>query len=374
MDFQSDFHRMLKNVVSESYGQMIDEIMATQPITTNAEALLALCQVITNKIDIYVRQQYIRQAQRTITLYRSRNQLDEKEEAEIMVYATQLIYQLRSFITGEEITFYLAAKSQDGTYQSSAFFSQEEILRSLSQTRRSAIGVSMALQKELINKNNDTFMKKHRKNMWQQVEYLAEPSPITEDAHKIDIRKSKSKSPHWAYQSQKKDTNVYVSQHGKTRLKYYDTLGKGRKEHLQLFNNGWLWEWYNSILYGEDDMVYAIVSQDIQKGSIKFIIRQQDYIAGTKQGDFRDYLGRQIQSKYGNNKIISYNNIRNIIYSLQNALVLYIQEGKNASKLLSVIQEHFLPESVEIGSKYYNDVTKNMLMKLDKKIDIVKNF
>jgi hypothetical protein len=49
---------------------------------------------------------------------------------------------------------------------------------------------------------------------------------------------------------------VYIAFHGKNGnnyTKYYDMDAHGARESLMAFNNGWLWEWYNKILYGESD-------------------------------------------------------------------------------------------------------------------------
>ena len=101
-------------------------------------------------------------------------------------------------------------------------------------------------------------------------------------------------------------------------------------------------------------------------GSLRPIMLGKDYTPGTKEGDFQDLQNRQIQSKYANSKIISFNNIRHIIYDLELALTEYIKEGKNASgKLMEVLNEHFFPESATVGNMYANETVDKLLKKLN---------
>ena len=288
-----------------------------------------------------------------------------------MVYGAQLIYLLRTFIQNEEITFHMASKSSDGKYSTSAFIPQSQILTNLSAVSKSAVGVNLKLQKELIsnNQNNELFNIK-RKNMWSRVEYLSEAKYIAgKNIGKIDMRKAGAKYAHWAYQSQKKDIMVYLKWSGKQVTKYYNMDGGNTADSLMSFNNGWLWEWYNKILYGGSDVQYQEATNSLMAGSLKPIMLGKDWTPGTKEGDFQDLQNRQIQSKYANDKIISFNNIRHVLYDLENALIIYIQEGKQASdQLISVLHEHFFPESASIGNKFANDIVDSLLNKLSTKI------
>lgn len=362
-----DLASELKVVVSNEYKQAIDEILEDENITSNAERILQFCKIITKQIDI-VEYQKLFQG-KVLTLYGRKNkELHKNEEEKLMVYGAQLIYLLRTFIQEEEIVFHMASKDRNGKYESSAFISQSQILANLSATKKTAIGVSNILQKELISKNqtNELFNIK-RKNMWNRVEYLAEARYLKgKNINKIDMKKANAKKAHWAYQSQKKDTLVYLKFAGNQIVKYYDLDGKGQRESLMHFNNGWLWEWYNKILYGGNDLQYNEVSNSLTLGSLRPIMFGPDYTPGTKEGDYQDLQKRQIQSKYANTKIISYNNIRHIIYDLEKALINYVNGGKGAGlKLVSILNEHFYPESVEVGKAFTNDIINELLKKFD---------
>jgi hypothetical protein len=47
----------------------------------------------------------------------------------------------------------MASKSSDGKYSTSAFVPQSQVLASLSVVSKNAVGVSLTLQKDLIEKN-----------------------------------------------------------------------------------------------------------------------------------------------------------------------------------------------------------------------------
>ena len=182
------------------------------------------------------------------------------------------------------------------------------------------------------------------------------------------MRKSGAKYAHWAYQNQKKDNMVYLKFAGNQIVKYYNLDGGNSASSLMDFNNGWLWEWYNKILYGGSDAEYNEVTQSLVAGSLRPLMLGKDWTPGTKEGDFQDLQNRQIQSKYANTKIISFNNIRHIIYDLEKALMQYIAEGQHASdKLIRVLQEHFFPESAYIGNVYANDTVDKILNKFNAK-------
>lgn len=359
----------LKSVVAQEFKVAIDEIMKDEKVITNADLLLKLCQLITSRIDIVLQKHYFYYSKSYGYLYNRGNDILEDEEQKLMVFGAQLIYSLRTFIQNEEITFHMASRTDRGGYEASAFIPQSQVLQNLSSLRNKAIGVTTAIQKDLINKNQyNTAFQIKRRNLWTQVESLATPFIDEGSSHKIDLGKGKDNTPHWAYQSLKKDIMVYIAFYGKNGsnyVKYYDVDGSGTLDSLMAFNNGWLWEWYNKILYGGSDENYLSVNDSIMNGSLRPIMFGADYTPGTKEGDFQDLYGRQIQSKYNNQKIISYNNIRRIIYELEIALNQYIKEEAGASdKMISILQEHFFPDSAMIGDKLAEDVANDLLSQL----------
>lgn len=345
-------------------------MIAKENINTNAELILHLCRIVTSQIDIVLQKHYFYRTKEYGYLYNRGNNISSEEEQKLMIFGAQLIYTLRTFIHNEEIIFHMASRTERGNYQSSAFISQADVLKSLSAVTSKSIGVSTVLQQQLINQNQyDTAFQIKRQNLWNQVESLATPFVDFNTSNKIDIRKTGEEKAHWAYQNLKRDFMVYIAfygKNGKNYIKFYDMDSSANKDSLMAFNNGWLWEWYNKILYGGSDVEYLEVNDSIMNGSLKPIMLGPDYIPSTKEGDFQDLYGRQIQSKYGNTKIISYNHIRHILYDLEDSLIQYIAEGQNASsKLIEVLQEHFFPETAMNGNKFANEIANDLLKKFN---------
>lgn len=369
-----DLKQELLSVATEEFREAISELIDKNEIKTNGELILSLCNMINEKLNILERQQYFKSTQTVGTLYRKKNDdISQSEEQEIMIFGAKLIYLLRIFITNEEITYHMATKSKDGKYSASAFVPQSQVMANLSTINGCSVGLSQAMQKNLIEQNQQNdFMDIKRKNLWNRVEYLSEPKYLPgRNIGKIDLRKGNSKEAHWAYQNQKKDMQIYLKFYGANHKieKYYDLEGNGKRDSLMHFNNGWLWEWYNSVLYGGSNEEYEFVTESLQKGSLRPIMKGKDFTPGTKQGDFKDLKNRQIQSKYANQKIISYNNIRHIIFDLKSALQAYLQESEQREeKIINVLQEHFFPDSAEVGNKFAKDVAEELLAKIKMKI------
>ena len=375
MDTNFNLRDLLTPAITGEFKDAIDEIISTSPTMTNGQLILQLCDIIMQKIDIIEKTKYIAPIGRTVNIYSKGNQnLAQEEETQLMVFGARLIYTLRTFLLEEEITYHLATKNKEGGYEASAFIPQAEILKSFSKVSRYSIGVTQSLQQNLINAHKkDNIIQTKRKNMWSRIEYLSEANVRTgRNIGKIDLRKPNSKEAHWAYQNQKKDFYIYIKYYGGSQRKfekYYDMDGLGKRESLIHFNNGWLWQWYNEVLYSGTDGDYLMVEESLNKGILKPIIKGKDWVSGTKQGDFRTANNNWVQSKYGNTKIITYNNIRHVIFDLRSALSEYLAESTGTSeKLINVLQEHFLPESVDIGNNIANKAIDELLSKINKKI------
>lgn len=368
-----DIKSELINIIPEELKLGIQESLLQNNVKTNAELILSLCQIITSKIDIYIVQQYSGWTKNYYSLYKRRTDLSKEAENELMVYGAKLIYLLRTFINDESINFHMASFDANHKYKADAFIPQEQILKNLSAVKKNAVGVSSSVQKYLID-NNQRIMQNKRENLWKRVEYLSEPLyKPGRNISKIDMQKNKNKKAHWAYQNQKKDILIYLKFSGNHLEKYYDVDGTGKLDSLQHFNNGWLWEWYNAILYGGTEDQYLYTNSYIKRGSIQPIIQNKDFTPGTKQGDFKTITGQQIQSKYGNEKIISFNNIRSIIYNLEIALSAFVKDADNVQiqkNLLSVLQQHFIPESVNIGNSYANNIAEDIINKFRSSVKI----
>jgi hypothetical protein len=88
-----------------------------------------------------------------------------------------------------------------------------------------------------------------------------------------------------------------------------------------------LWEWYDSIYNSGDPEQISAVHASIDMGNLQPLFQGFDKTPGLKQGDYMDKQGRQIQNKYDNMQIISYNNILKVLYELVPALEAFVLDS-----------------------------------------------
>lgn len=365
-----DLRQEISKIARDTLPKEVQPIIANSNLT-NLDLILQLCEVLIQKLNIEI----IKDNQGKARYIGSS---ETAQDQSLLVFGAQLIYLVRQFFQDEEIIFHFGVTNDKGQYLADAMIKQSEVLSNFQVIHNQAIGLSTAIQQQLISTASthaaSTNLK--RVNQWSQVEKLSQGLYIKgsyNNVHKIDVRKTGAKRASNAYQSAVSDKLVYLKFSYKKPVKvtrYYDkTGGHARsKDDLQFFNRGWLWEWYNSILYGASDEDYIETKNAIDVDSIFPIIKKQDNIRGTKQGDFTDSLGRQIQSKYTNEKIISYNSIMEIVKQLYGALSMYKANKtsvNNIANLIEKINEYFIPKSAEIGTDIANNSLKSILQKLN---------
>lgn len=363
-DFQMDITSLIREEMPSILRNELTDIVRQGGTLTNAEQLLLLCQVFTSKVEIAKSEiEYFGN-----TVYRSRMVGRGKRirKAELMTYGAQLIYLIRQFITGEEIIFHIGVRT-NGQYSGDAFVPQSEVMKNLRGVSRNAIGLSHEIERLLITlseeKSDEQFV-----NKWITIEQLANVinEPYDADSKKQVGWDNKTNRAIYAYQKQTADFKVYIKFGGKNgtrRSKYYDLHGD-----LVGFNNGWLWEWYDSIYNGGSDEQISRVHGALDSGSLEPLFQEFDNTPGVKQGDYMDIKGRQIQNKYDNMKIISYNNILGILYELTAALNLFIAnngDAQSSQNLLNILKTTFIPESSQQVAKVAEEVLdREILSKL----------
>ena len=228
--------------------------------------------------------------------------------AELNQYGARIIYLIRFLLAQDDLSFLLGVSNGKTTKQ--AFISQFEMMSKMEFTSRGAIGIKTTqLQQQLTKITNKQRVNK-RINQWNLVQQLATvpETPSTKREH----------NGHIIYQKEKADNLVWVKYTGVKRARnyYYNINNNNNPDDFVFYNMGWLWQWYNAILRGNDDVQYQLVSEDLKNHSIRSIIGSRENIAGTKTGYFQDAQQRQVQSKFNNEKIISYNNIKVIMIEL----------------------------------------------------------
>lgn len=372
-----DIREELWKIVPDTFKQGIEESLYNEDINSNAKTLLFLCKNFTSKINTIIKSwnNYYQTYIYNVKGIKDKDDLDE----DLMIYGTQLIYTLRKFLTDEEIVFHIASTDSKGKYQANAYISQSEILRNLSRVKAKAIGVSEKIERDLVLRNKEQSINKIFERKWKQIEYLSEVKTYvkSKNNNKIDMRKNGDKEAHWAYQNQKKDILIYIKFSKNKYTKYYDIGENGKKDDLISFNNGWLWEWYDNIYNTKDPQTLTTVHNGLNRGTLKpiFDLSEKDYTPGTKQGDWRNMIqGMEVQNKYNNSKIISYNNILHVMYDLIPVLEAYVNESQDKNitqNLLNVLQEHFFSDSIEVGQNILNEeFNQSILTKLNKKVNI----
>ena len=363
-EFQMDIASLIREEMPSILRKELTEIVSQGGTMTAAEQLLMLCQVFTTKVEIAKAEaEYFGH-----TVYRSKMVGRGKRirKAELMTYGAQLIYMIRQFVTNEEIIFHIGVRT-NGEFSGDAFVPQSEVMKNLRGVGRNAIGLSHEIERLLVTlaeeKSDEQFV-----NKWTTIERLANVinEPYDDNSKKQIGWDSKTNRAIYAYQKQKADFKVYMKfggKNGSRRSKYYDLHGD-----LIGFNNGWLWEWYDSIYNGGDSSQINIVHSAIDKGSLEPLFQEFDNIPGVKQGDYMDIKGRQIQNKYDNMKIISYNNILGILYELTAALSLFVANNgdvQSSQNLLNILKTTFIPDSSQRVAKVAEEILdKEILSKL----------
>ena len=348
----------MKNAINES----LMEIGYPEKYISGAQAIKALCSIVVNRLNFNSITNKLNIAGKT------RSNTFSAEE--LMSYGAKLIYLLRTYFTGEEISFLISAKSSTTGQSESYLVPQSIILQNLSKVKGWAIGLQYNLLQDAFtqaNKFSSEVQKIQRKNEWNRVLQLSEFLYIPgKNIHKIAIKTKKGKV-HWAYQNQKKDNQIYAYYTKSQPIYYYNLSGGNTQQDCQYFNKGWLWEWYNSILLGASEEKYFATTLALQHGSIAPIIQSADNVAGTRAGDFMTAYNVQIQAKYNNQKIISYNNIKTLLYQLNLDLEQFIMANSQEQaqvRILNTIKNNFIDPAALMGNQLAEKTIEDLLIKL----------
>lgn len=347
---QQEIKYQILDLIRGEMPQLLrDEIQVVTDQANNitvAQQLLALCEIFMNKV-VVAKNEY--QIGQTIgyrySMRRKRNIGVSRED--LMVYGARLIYALRAFLNQDEIIYHIGIKA-DGSYSNSAKVSQLAVMENFKALggRKRAVGLTHALEKQLVNsgqKDTIQFV-----NKWKRIEMLASVS-VKDQYNATGVYKDGFQ----LLQKKNADTKVYYTMRQlpgdgnrkAIRSKYYDLNGKKIG-----FNDGWLWEWYDTIYNSKNAKEIFIVHQSIDAGNLEPLFLGIDKTPGVKSGDYINRFGQHVQDKYNNQRIISYNNIVEIMYEITNLLRAYINDGQSstsATALTAKLEEYFIPNSAE---------------------------
>lgn len=346
INLSTEIEQILKGTINPLTAQEISQYQSKQNGTI--DLILNLCTAFTNHINLELAEIYTNKYGTKSASVTKKN--NKYTWAQLNSYAARIIYLIRYLLHEEGISFLMGVSNGKTTKQ--ALISQFEIMTHMEKVGRDAIGVKIAQLNTALQTIPNKEQSNNRINQWQLVEHLG-------TVERYNNLQEKEIEAHKVYQSAREDNQVWVKFSGKrkSRTYYYDLGNNGNVENFIFYNIGWLYQWYNAILKGDNDNKYNMMIAALQQNSIAPIIGQQENIAGTKMGDFVDAQQRQIQAKYNNEQIISYNNIKVIMIELTQTLLAWKNSNfsnEKQVKLQTVLQEHFYPDGVLIGNEAAN--------------------
>lgn len=381
IDDLSSFRAIFERTIPESIKNtgIMEEIRNVQQKDSNeASYILSLCKIITNHIEIQLKDE--NNEQRGIK-YKMKRGGRGNSYANLMTFGAQLLYALRLFVNHDHLYFLFGTSYQEeGQGKSRQVVDlDEDVMKNFSafagkKSKNGYIGLMIGkMENSLSNISTMDLMNtniQQRINIWQDVSELGkfEKNDNTKPEN-FKIRE------HEVFRSIKNDKNVLCIYSGKNsrRSLYYEKS----KNNYQFFNQGWLYEWYNTALHSWNDTWYQNLENSVNIGSIYplFFKYKGDSIPGLKQGDFVSSNSQQIQTKFNNQKIISYYNILKVIHELELALSPFVDPATSGAsqttieeKLIQTLEKNFIPnatnEASAWGKKQKDELIRNLLNKI----------
>lgn len=286
---------------------------------------------------------------------------------QIILLGGFLVFRIRQFLLQETIYYSLGATDERGQLFQRKM-SQDELWSStvgknVLGLRGSLSSKAILLSKTLEQFNEKDFEKVGDLNLWPQVLDLAFGGPAIKDPSDPSFEKY--------YQKDNKDSNVYIRySEGRKKAKKNYYYKKGEK--FLYYNQGWLYEWY--LTYINKSVEHEqFLQQSIKNNTIAPIIYGMDNVAGITAGDFVDAQGRQVQAKFHNQQIISFNNILNILKDINNILMEFEKTPKEISSMAEQFVQLFVYDDKSLAhlNTTYNKIVEDQLLSL-LKINLTK--
>ena len=274
----------------------------------NCQLLIQFCQRFKNILKKYQIQEINNKL-----IYNTKANDIKMAVRQIMVVGAQFIFKLRTFLLDEEITFIIGGEDPKNKNLKTIEREQSEILNSLiSDLSDGAVQLSSSL--ENVNKMNPVSSRVN--NLWKQIKKFSSVENIYKEGQSADKEVDDRKY----YQKREKDIDVYLRFGNKNGVsvpyKYYGN-------NLKFFNNGWLFEWFQTLITNNSNM--EIILDNWFKNSmtpLSPIILGMDNIPGYKGGDFS--AGTKLyQAKFQNQRLITFNAILELINQILSILQLY---------------------------------------------------
>lgn len=322
-------------------------------------------------------------------LLESKNRVDQNNA---YVLGANIIFNLRKFITGQDINLLEGAITPNTHYQLEVgVYPITELLKNPSNYKITDKGFEVIMT-QLKNLEDDQYklLDDDRDKVWEKIMEATDING-TNDFHykkaseKADATSHDSKNNEIRlFKRRRWDNRIYYSYkanktaEGEERninekaYSYYD-MGK---QDFQYFNNGWLFERFMSKWMNATIEQKAVISDMFlgkkRNGVLRIFMGKGDTIEGIKGGDFRSD-GIEYQAKYGNPKIISLINIRETITKIQEFLSEYAKDNnlnnlyKNFARLFTDPRNMSSEEkTLKMTNEEYEDILDEMIAPLTK--------
>ena len=235
------------------------------------------------------------------------------------------LYQLRSFLTQDEILFNIGHyyKDKNGTQHLGNKYVEQNDIFNIKSLKGKITKAGFVIDKNLINVKTTDIINKSQNNLIKQVLNYAEAR--YDDLGLVETVIKSNGHKHKAYHNRKADEDALIMLSGsKHRITYYYLLGYS--ETIQ-YNKGWLYEWTNNYIAKNGSVALqrsmyhpTTPLRDLMLSS------KRNNIQGLMGGDYKEKVNgrqRQIQSKLDNSKIISLINIYNSVTKIGEAINHY---------------------------------------------------
>lgn len=292
----------------------------------------------------------------------SYQQIRKNTFKQIVLTGGFLTFRLRQFLLQETIYYSLGATDERGQLFQREM-SQDELWSSSTNKNTLALRSSLSSKAILLSKslekfNKDDFQQVGSLNLWPKVLDLAFGGPSVKDPSDPSYGKY--------YQKDNKDDNVYVRYtegRRKAKKNYYYKKG----EEFLFYNQGWLYEWY--LTYINKSIEHEqFLQQSIKNNTIAPIMYGMDNVAGITAGDFVDAKGRQVQAKFHNQQIITFNNILNMLLEIKTILSEFIKHPTDSQIMAEKFVNIFTSDDASVNhlNTTYNEIVEKQLLSLIK--------
>lgn len=257
------------------------------------------------------------------------------DQQQVYLLGAQIVFQLRSYLLQEEIYFSIGATSPDGQQLSSKMMAQDEIFKYLQANLRSrSIELNSAI--ESFDSNNVSDLS----YLWSKVVNAA-TFDWDEGYSEKKMYTTSRRAKRYVYRKPNPDLNVWVRYYTRQKKRYLTHYYDKGNFDLVAYNHGWLYEWFQEYMQDRQNALAlqaafatsATPLEDLMSGV------SRENIAGFKGGDYIDALGRQVQAKLGNKRIISFKSIETVINNILSIIQFYETNVKSASNAQQMAQK-----------------------------------